>query len=165
MGYTTIIWDVDDDPDGNVQHIAEHDLTKEEVEDALRERPAMTRRILQRVINPTKLTGAEAVEARRLRALVEKDKDASIPEGRRLLAEKRGRDAAAQRVATLGQKIRAAREAHGLTQAELAARAHVAQAYLSYLEQDQREPGLSIAARIARELEIPLDDLASTLAQ
>ena len=31
MGYTTIIWDSDDDPDGNVQHIAEHDLTKEEV--------------------------------------------------------------------------------------------------------------------------------------
>jgi len=66
-------------------------------------------------------------------------------------------------VATLGQKIRAAREAHGLTQAELAARAHVAQAYLSYLEQDQREPSLSIAARIARELDIPLDELASTL--
>jgi hypothetical protein len=35
MGYTTIIWDLADDADGNVQHIAEHDLTKEEVEDAL----------------------------------------------------------------------------------------------------------------------------------
>lgn len=35
MGYTTIIWDQDDDPEGNVQHIAEHDLTKEEVEDVL----------------------------------------------------------------------------------------------------------------------------------
>ncbi len=35
MGYTTIIWDLDDDPEGNVQHIAEHDLTKEEVEDVL----------------------------------------------------------------------------------------------------------------------------------
>jgi transcriptional regulator with XRE-family HTH domain len=46
--------------------------------------------------------------------------------------------------------IRAAREARGLTQADL-----------SYLEQDQREPSLSIAARIARELEIPLDELAS----
>jgi hypothetical protein len=34
MGYTTIIWDLDDDPDGNVQHMAEHELTKEEVEDA-----------------------------------------------------------------------------------------------------------------------------------
>jgi hypothetical protein len=33
--YTSIIWDLDDDPDGNVQHIAQHDLTKEEVEDVL----------------------------------------------------------------------------------------------------------------------------------
>jgi hypothetical protein len=34
MGSTTIIWDWDDDSDGNVRHIAEHDSTKEEVEDA-----------------------------------------------------------------------------------------------------------------------------------
>ena len=120
---------------------------------------------VRRVTQPSKLTAAEAAEARRLRELVEKDRDEIITEGRRLLAIKRGREAAAQGVATLGQKIRAAREAHGLTQAELAARAQVAQAYLSYLEQDQREPSLSIAARIARELKIPLDELASTLAQ
>ncbi len=30
-----VIWDLDDDPDGNVQHIAEHGLTVEEVEDVL----------------------------------------------------------------------------------------------------------------------------------
>jgi transcriptional regulator with XRE-family HTH domain len=77
------------------------------------------------------------------------------------LADKRRRQAAAQGAASLGQMNRAAREARGLTQADLAARARVAQAYLSYLEQDQREPSLSIAARIARELEIPLDELAS----
>ncbi len=35
MGYTTIIWDLDDDPAGNVQHVAEHDLTKEEIEEVL----------------------------------------------------------------------------------------------------------------------------------
>jgi hypothetical protein len=35
MGYMTIIWDLDDDSEGNVQHIAEHDLTKEEVEEVL----------------------------------------------------------------------------------------------------------------------------------
>jgi hypothetical protein len=35
MGYLTIIWDLDDDSEGNVQHIAEHDLTKEEVEEVL----------------------------------------------------------------------------------------------------------------------------------
>jgi hypothetical protein len=31
-----IVWDPDDDPDSNVQHIAEHDLTIEEVESVLR---------------------------------------------------------------------------------------------------------------------------------
>jgi len=29
----TIIWDLDDDPDGNVAHRAEHDVTKDEVEE------------------------------------------------------------------------------------------------------------------------------------
>jgi hypothetical protein len=37
MGFMTVIWDLDDDPEGNVQHIAEHDLTKEEVEEVLAE--------------------------------------------------------------------------------------------------------------------------------
>ena len=35
MDSITIIWDLDDDPEGNVRHIADHDLTKEEVEDVL----------------------------------------------------------------------------------------------------------------------------------
>jgi hypothetical protein len=35
MGFMTIIWDPDDDLAGNVQHIAEHDLSKEEVEGVL----------------------------------------------------------------------------------------------------------------------------------
>jgi DNA-binding XRE family transcriptional regulator len=118
---------------------------------------------VRRVVTSHKLTAEEAAEARRMRELVEKDKDEIIAEGRAFLAEKRRAQAAAQGGTTLGQTIRAAREARGLTQADLAARAHVAQAYLSYLEQDQREPSLSIAARIARELEIPLDDLASTV--
>jgi uncharacterized DUF497 family protein len=30
-----IIWDLDNDPDGNVQHIAEHGLSVEEVEEVL----------------------------------------------------------------------------------------------------------------------------------
>jgi uncharacterized DUF497 family protein len=40
--YTTILWDLDDDPDGNVQHIAEHDLTKEEVEEVLQNPDGVT---------------------------------------------------------------------------------------------------------------------------
>ena len=42
MPYTTIYWDLDDDPDGNVQHIAEHDLTKEEVEEVLQNPEGVT---------------------------------------------------------------------------------------------------------------------------
>ena len=118
---------------------------------------------VNRVVASRKLTDDEAAEARRVRELAEQDKDEILTEGRRLLAEKRRREAKAQSATTLGQTIRAAREDRGLTQANLAARARVAQAYLSYLEQDQREPSLSIAARIARELEIPLDQLASTV--
>ena len=32
MWYVRIIWDEDENPDGNVQHIAEHGLTNEDVE-------------------------------------------------------------------------------------------------------------------------------------
>ena len=31
----SIGWDLDEEPDGNVQHIAEHGVTKEEVEEVL----------------------------------------------------------------------------------------------------------------------------------
>ena len=37
----TIIWDLPDDANGNVQHVAEHGLTPEEVDDVLRD-PAGT---------------------------------------------------------------------------------------------------------------------------
>jgi len=32
MAYLEFIWDLDDDPRGNVAHISEHDLSKEDVE-------------------------------------------------------------------------------------------------------------------------------------
>jgi uncharacterized DUF497 family protein len=35
MNYTRVLWDLEDEPDGNVQHVAEHGLTIEEVEDVL----------------------------------------------------------------------------------------------------------------------------------
>lgn len=35
MKYSSFFWDEDDDPNGNVQHIAEHDLTVEDVETVL----------------------------------------------------------------------------------------------------------------------------------
>lgn len=121
----------------------------------------MSRKQANRVVNPRKLTDEEAAEVLRLRELVERDKEEIIAQGRELLAEKRRREAAARGTATLGQKLRAAREACGLTQAELADRAGVGAEYVSHAELDQREPSLSAAARIARELGIPLDELAS----
>lgn len=35
MRFDAILWDLDDDPDGNVQHCADHGVTREEVEDVL----------------------------------------------------------------------------------------------------------------------------------
>ena len=35
MVFNVIIWDLDEDPEGNVQHCAEHGVSKEEVEEAL----------------------------------------------------------------------------------------------------------------------------------
>lgn len=35
MGTFQFVWDLDDDSDGNVQHIAEHGLTKDDVEHAM----------------------------------------------------------------------------------------------------------------------------------
>ena len=36
MTFESIVWDLDDDPDGNVQHCAAHGVTKEEVEAVFR---------------------------------------------------------------------------------------------------------------------------------
>ena len=35
----SVWWDLDDEPDGNVQHVAEHGLTKEEVEEQRKRDP------------------------------------------------------------------------------------------------------------------------------
>lgn len=118
---------------------------------------------VRRITASRKLTADESAHARRMRELAAKDKEEILATGRRLLAEKRRQQAAAGGKTTLGERIRDAREARGLTQADLAERAGVAQAYLSYLEQDQREPSLSIAARLARELGIALEELASAV--
>ncbi len=35
MAIESVLWDMDDDPEGNIQHIADHGLTEEDVEDVL----------------------------------------------------------------------------------------------------------------------------------
>jgi hypothetical protein len=37
-----VIWDLEDDPQGNFQHIAEHDVTPEEVDEVLNDRNSQT---------------------------------------------------------------------------------------------------------------------------
>ena len=46
LDYTSILWDRDDDPRGNVQHIARHGLTREEVEDAFQNPTGRGRHIM-----------------------------------------------------------------------------------------------------------------------
>ena len=61
--------------------------------------------------------------------------------------------------ATLGARIRELREAAGLSQSALAEAAQVGQSHLSRIEKDEREPSLSIAARLAKALGVTLDSL------
>jgi hypothetical protein len=42
MGHVHLVWDLDDDPDGNVQHFAEHGITPEEVEEVLLDAASVT---------------------------------------------------------------------------------------------------------------------------
>jgi uncharacterized DUF497 family protein len=42
MNDVLFVWDLEDEPDGNVQHVAEHGLTVEEVESAVADRGGWT---------------------------------------------------------------------------------------------------------------------------
>ncbi|MCU0690302.1 MAG: helix-turn-helix domain-containing protein [Polyangiaceae bacterium] len=59
----------------------------------------------------------------------------------------------------LGKRIRRARVAHGITQAELARAAKVGANYIPRLERGELVPSVEAAFRIARSLGISLDDL------
>jgi hypothetical protein len=48
----TIIWDLEDDPDGNVQHLREHDVSIEEAEEVLLD-PQSSRAVSRRSGLPT----------------------------------------------------------------------------------------------------------------
>lgn len=111
-----------------------------------------------------RLTAEEAAKYDAIREQIEQEKPEINARIRAQLAARRKAAAAGAGVATLGQKIRAARKARGDTQVHLAAAAGISQGYLSQLEQDEREPTLSIAARLARVLDVSLDELASGVA-
>lgn len=62
-------------------------------------------------------------------------------------------------LAVLGPRIRHARRARGLTLARLAERVGRAQSLLSQIENGRREPRLALLAAIARELQVPVEEL------
>jgi DNA-binding XRE family transcriptional regulator len=116
---------------------------------------------MKRVTRDRRLKAEEIERDRKVRELIEKEKPEINARVRRRMATIRREKAAGRGAQTLGRHLRAAREAHGLSQVNLAAAAHISQGYLSQLEQDEREPTLSIAARLARALGLSLDDLAA----
>ena len=116
---------------------------------------------MKRITRNRRLTPEEAAKYDAIRDEIETEKPEIDARIRKRMAEKRKAEASQSSGQTLGQRILAARQALGESQVNLAAAAGISQGYLSQLEQDEREPTLSIAARLARALGISLDELAS----
>ncbi len=116
---------------------------------------------MKRITRGRRLTPAEAAKYDALRKQIDLEKPQIIARIRGRMAAMRKAAAGRSGVLTLGQKIRAARESRHQTQTQLAAAAGISQGYLSQLEQDEREPTLSIAARLADALGLSLDELAA----
>lgn len=116
---------------------------------------------MKRIARDRHLTAEEAAKYNEIREKIEEEKPEINARIRKRTAAKRKAEAGRSGVQTLGQRIRAAREALGESQVNLAAAAGISQGYLSQLEADEREPTLSIAAGLARALGMSLDELAS----
>ncbi len=116
---------------------------------------------MKRVTRNRRLSSAEAVKYDAIREKIEQEKLEINARIRQRMADKGNVEASQTGSQTLGQRIRAAREARGASQVVVAAAAGISQGYLSQLEQDEREPALSIAARLAQALGISLDELTS----
>jgi DNA-binding XRE family transcriptional regulator len=119
---------------------------------------------MKRVTRDRHLTPEEAAKYNEIREQVDAEKpEMKVRIRQRMAATRRARVSQLD-TQTLGQRLRAAREARGESQAKVAAAAGISQGYLSQLETDEREPTLSIAARLARALDVSLDQLASGVA-
>lgn len=73
-----------------------------------------------------------------------------------------GDDETAQVMTSLGARLRAIRQACGLTLAQLAAATGISVSTLSRLESGQREPGLRHLLPLARAHRLPLDELVGS---
>lgn len=116
---------------------------------------------MKRMTRDRPLTPAEAEKYNAMRDEIEAEKPEINERIRERMTETRKVDATLSGGQSVGQRIRAAREALGASQVHVANDAGISPDYLSLLEQDERDPTLSIAARLARALRISLDDLAS----
>lgn len=119
---------------------------------------------MKRIVRDRHLTPDEAAKYDAIREQIEQEKPEINARIRAQLAARRKATATRAGVPTLGQKLRSARKARNQTQVQIAAAAGISQGYLSQLEQDEREPTLSIAARLAGVLGVSLDELASGVA-
>jgi len=116
---------------------------------------------MKQVTRSRPLTDEEAAQYRALREQIEQEKPEISARIHHVLAARRRAMAHSAGRQTVGERMRAAREALGISQVSLAAAASISQGYLSQLERDEREPTLSIAARLAAALEMSLDELAA----
>jgi transcriptional regulator with XRE-family HTH domain len=73
-----------------------------------------------------------------------------------------GDDETAQVMTSLGTRLRAIRQARGLTLAQLGAATGISVSTLSRLESGQREPGLRHLLPLARAHRLPLDELVGS---
>ncbi|MGW5623176.1 helix-turn-helix domain-containing protein [Streptomyces olivaceus] len=73
-----------------------------------------------------------------------------------------GDDETAQVMTSLGARLRAIRQARGVTLAQLAAATGISVSTLSRLESGQREPGLRHLLPLARAHRLPLDELVGS---
>jgi transcriptional regulator with XRE-family HTH domain len=59
----------------------------------------------------------------------------------------------------LGHEIRKIRLAAGLTQEELAAKAHVSREYVNYLERGKRQPTVAVFVRLCKAVNVHAPDV------
>ena len=63
----------------------------------------------------------------------------------------------------IGEIIRTAREEKNLNQSQLAAKAGISQATVNYLETGKRNPGFTTIVKIAKVLDLNLEDLTESM--
>lgn len=69
------------------------------------------------------------------------------------------RDEARERVMRFGRRVKALRQAHGLSQEQLAHRAGFDRAAIGFIERGDREPGISKVVPLADALGVSVADL------